>query len=118
MRRLLTVCSPVAVLLPLVFSSSSVAASSCGTVRAHYREHGTRQYVEASRIRATRLSCPRARGVARAWASGSRLSYDPADSGAGFDCTYHRIGSDIGTTTCRCGSHVVRFDAYDSSPYH
>src|SRR3954451_21155362 len=118
MRRLMAVSSPVAVLLAMVCSSSSVAALFCGTVRAHYREHGTRQYVEASRIRASRLSCPKARGVARAWASDSRLSYDPADRGAGFACTYHRIGSDVGTTTCRRGSHVVRFDAYDSSPYH
>ena len=105
-------------LLALGLASSSNGSASCGSLRAYYSEHGTRQYVEASRIRATHLSCRTARRVARDWAADSRLSIDPADSGAGFPCTYHRLGTDVGTTTCRKGTHAVRFGAYDSSPYH
>jgi hypothetical protein len=93
-------------------------ALHCGAVRVYYRERGTRQYVEASRIRARHLHCHRARHVAYRWGKHSRLSGSPAQSAVGFRCRYDRIGSDIGKTTCRDYPGVVRFLAYDSSPYH
>jgi hypothetical protein len=108
----------VLALIALTTPVTAVGASSCGTIKAYYHEHGTTQYVEASDIRASRIGCGTARGVARDWASKSRLSYKPASAGAGFACSYKRIGSDVGTTTCRKGSASVRFGAYDSSPYH
>jgi hypothetical protein len=118
MRSLFAGSILAAVLIALTISTTAIGASSCGTVKAYYHEHGTTQYVEASSIRASGVGCGRARGVARDWASRSRLSYKPASSGAGFSCRYNRAGSDVGSTTCRKGSASVRFGAYDSSPYH
>jgi hypothetical protein len=90
----------------------------CGTTRAHYSERGTRQYVEMSAIRASRVSCSRARTIALDWGAHSRLSYLPAATGAGFLCGYTRAGSDVGNVKCAKGRAVVTFAAYDSSPYH
>jgi hypothetical protein len=118
MRLLLAGSMLAAVLIALTISATAIGTSSCGTVKAYYHEHGTTQYVEASSIRASGVGCGRARGVARDWASKSRLSYKPASGGAGFACSYNRVGSDVGKTTCRKGSASVHFGAYDSSPYH
>jgi hypothetical protein len=105
-----------------VTASGPAGASTvarCGSLRAHYHERGTRQYVQATSIRARGLRCGYARHVTRKWGQHSRLSGDPADHAIGFRCHYERLGSDIGTTTCRGKKHRrVRFDAYDSSPFH
>ena len=98
--------------------SFATAARSCGSLKAYYHENGTAQYVQASGIQATHVGCPRAREVARSWSAPSRLSGRPASSGAGLACTYRRVGSDVGTTTCVKRSGVVHFSAYDSSPFH
>lgn len=94
------------------------SAAHCGSLRAHYREHGTSQFVAAITISALRLSCRRARRVARDWAHHSRLSGRPASKGAGFRCRYIRAGSDVGRAICHRGRRIVRFNAYDSSPFH
>src|SRR2546423_1815717 len=93
-------------------------ASTCGNARVYYTEYGTQQYIDMTSIRTHHVKCKRARKVARAWARDSRLSCCPAAFGAGFDCAYHRLGSDIGKVTCREGDRYLKFDAYDSSPYH
>ena len=91
----------------------------CGNLRAHYRDHGTRQYVQTSHIRTRGLHCGYARRVARRWAQHSRLSGRPAHHVAGARCRYRRTGSDIGVGYCRRGrEHRLSFDAYDSSPFH
>lgn len=101
-------------------------------MRAHYREHGTRQYVEATAIRATGTTCPRARHVAYAYAHKGthfRRVYDLPDGYfsltaflagpvLGFRCAYHRLGDDSGDVACRRAGRVVRFGRYDSSPFH
>jgi hypothetical protein len=97
------------------------AASTCGNVRAHYRERGTRQYVEASSIRARHVGCSRARRIARSWASKvPDYGFNPSlvHHAAGFRCRFKRIGSDVGETHCRKGIKRVGFGEYDSSPYH
>jgi hypothetical protein len=91
----------------------------CGKARAYYREHGTRQYVEVSKIRTHNLRCPRSRHVARKWARNTaRMGGSPAHRAARFRCRFERIGSDIGQVFCQKGTKGVRFREYDSSPYH
>ena len=96
---------------------------SCGKVRSYYRDHGTRQFIEASSIRGS-LRCSRARRVAHKWTGNTardthRIGLTaPARHAAGFSCHYHRIGSDIGNEHCRKGAKRVRFAVYDSSPFH
>jgi hypothetical protein len=95
--------------------------SSCGKVRAYYRDHHTRQYIEASAIKTRRLSCGNARAVAHTWARKViRAGYNPAliHRAEGFHCHYTRIGSDVGKVSCRQGRRSLRFGEYDSSPYH
>src|SRR5690348_15270490 len=97
---------------------ASAVIRHCGHVRAYYHDHGTKQYVEATHITAKKASCKRARHVAHVWAGRSRLSYHPAHKADRFKCTYTRVGSDIGSVRCHKGKVVIRFDGYDSSPYH
>lgn len=105
-----------AVLLGL--NAAPSLARSCGSLRATYRERGTTQYVQASSIQGEGLRCPRARHVAWDWARKSRLSGNPARTGAGFRCFYHRMGTDVGSVTCRWRRMTVWFDTYDSSGFH
>jgi hypothetical protein len=117
-----------AVLLPVLLTSaaalavtsqSSPAATSCGTVRTYYRDHGTRQYIEASSIRSRHFDCSRARYVAHRWARKTvDNDFRPARHAAGFRCRFERLGSDIGKVFCRKGSKHVSFGEYDSSPFH
>lgn len=107
-----------AVALALSAGSAVAGGHPCGTVRAHYREHGTTQYVEASGIRARGLACRWARQLARRWSHYSRLSGYPDGDELGFRCRYHRVGSDVGRVGCRRGRSHVTWGAYDSSPYH
>ncbi len=103
----------------LLWTASAEADSSCGNVKAYYPERGTKQYVLASDIHARSMNCRPARHVAKRWAGRFRSDERvPPDHALGFKCVYHRIGSDLGATTCRDGDRRVHFDVYDSSPFH
>jgi hypothetical protein len=104
--------------VPVRFSYTVPTYRACGTVRAYYSERGTSQYVEASDIIGSNVTCHVARHVARSWAHSSRLSIRPARHGAGFRCYYDREGSDVGSVSCFHREKEVDFDAYDSSPFH
>ena len=119
----------IAILLVLLMTSlvalaaapaqSTSEVNSCGTQRTYYRDHGTRQYIEASSIRGRNVGCSRARYVAHKWARNTaRKGGYPAHHAAGFHCRFKRFGSDIGHVSCRKGTKRVSFDEYDSSPYH
>jgi hypothetical protein len=120
MKRLAIICpfGLASSVLAVVGAQGHTSSRHCGSLRAHYRDHGTRQYVQASHIRARGLHCGYSRRVARRWAQRAHRHYNPRHV-AGARCRYVRLGSDIGTTYCRTGRHhKLKFDAYDSSPFH
>lgn len=108
----------IAALVALGVVPAPASARSCGSLRAYYRDVSGSSFVQASSIDGEGLRCPRARHVAWDWARKSRLSGNPARTGAGFRCRYDRLGSDVGSVTCTYRLKSVTFDAYDSSGYH
>jgi hypothetical protein len=87
-----------------------------GNVGGHYMT--TSQYVEASNIRVQRLSCSRARHLARDYAHAYRINYGTPRHLDGFTCRWTRYGDDVGNARCRAGHSFAGFDIYDSSPFH
>lgn len=117
-KRILGALAGIAALVALGVVPAPASARSCGSLRAYYQDVSGYSFVQASSIDGEGLRCPRARHVAWDWARKSRLSENPARTGAGFRCRYDRLGSDVGSVTCTYRRKSVTFDAYDSSGYH
>jgi hypothetical protein len=127
-RGLLTLTALISsVALGLVLAGAANGATlNCRRAYYRYTEWGyvggrykkTHQYVEASHIRVQHLGCRRARRLAHDFAKAYRSNYGHPRHLDGFTCRWTRLGSDVGKARCHTGQRVVRFDIYDSSPFH
>lgn len=102
----------------LLPSVAEARRTACADAYYRYKEHGTHQYVLASEIKARGVTCSEARRLGRAYGKGYRRDYEPPTHLLGFTCEWTRIGSDVGSGTCKAGQTQVKFSIYDSSPYH
>lgn len=94
------------------------AGDGCKPAYYRYTERGTKQYVKASRIGNRHVKCSRARDLGRSYGKAYRHYRTPKHL-LGFSCSWTRIGSDVGFANCARGKNrSVRFDIYDSSPFH
>jgi len=106
------------IILAVGGSSASAATHGCPNAFYRYRDHGTKQYVEASMIRAEDLHCAGARHLAVRYGSAYRHDYGTPSHLMGFRCRWTRYGDDVGGARCRRADAFVSFSIYDSSPYH
>jgi uncharacterized caspase-like protein len=119
MRRIpLVIAAAVALALPSNTAARRPPLLRCADARYSYVEHGTRQHVDATAIRARSTGCQTARSLARRYAIAYRNDYGTPSQLMGFNCRWTRYGTDVGGAHCRKDSASVSFYIYDSSPYH
>lgn len=99
--------------------SGAQAGGGCKPAYYRYTERGTEQYVKAFRIGNRHVKCRQARELGKAYGRAYRHNYGTPDHLLGFRCEWTRIGSDVGFAECERGRRQsVRFNIYDSSPFH
>lgn len=114
----------VAVVLSLLATlaidpSGAQAGGGCKPAYYRYTERGTKQFVKAYRIGHQHVKCSQARDLGEAYGRAYRHNYGTPHRLRGFECQWTRIGSDVGFAECeRGGNRRVRFNIYDSSPFH
>ncbi len=104
MRLLLALVTAALVPGSLAFAAGKeppAGARTCGDVHLTMLHGGKRTPVNVGSIRNVKVSCRKAREVARAWGLATRLPDAPARRAAGYRCRYEAVAPSVGNGTCR-----------------